>query len=28
MEAASYRLLNDYDVVDSQHFQIFAKAEP
>ncbi len=27
MEAAGYRLLNDYDVVDSQHFQIFAKAE-
>jgi len=27
MEAAEYRLLNDYDVVDSQHFQIFAKAE-
>jgi ubiquinone/menaquinone biosynthesis C-methylase UbiE len=27
MEAAGYRLLNDYDVVDRQHFQIFAKAE-
>jgi len=27
METAGYRLLNDYDVVDSQHFQIFAKAE-
>jgi arsenite methyltransferase len=27
MEAAGYRLLNDYDVVDSQHFQIFAMAE-
>ncbi|TKB60428.1 MAG: hypothetical protein E8D48_13580 [Nitrospira sp.] len=27
MEAAGYQLLNDYDVVDSQHFQIFAKAE-
>jgi arsenite methyltransferase len=26
MEAAGYQLLNDYDVVDSQHFQIFAKA--
>ncbi|MBI5673389.1 MAG: methyltransferase domain-containing protein [Nitrospirae bacterium] len=27
MEAAGYRLLNDYDVVDRQHFQIFAKAD-
>jgi predicted methyltransferase len=27
MEAAGYQLLNDDDVVDSQHFQIFAKAE-
>jgi arsenite methyltransferase len=27
MEAAGYRLVNDYDVVESQHFQIFAKAE-
>ncbi|MGZ8384533.1 MAG: class I SAM-dependent methyltransferase [Nitrospira sp.] len=27
MEAAGYRLVNDYDIVDSQHFQIFAKAE-
>ncbi|MGB4067191.1 MAG: methyltransferase domain-containing protein [Nitrospira sp.] len=27
MEAAGYRLLDDYDVVDSQHFQIFAKAD-
>ena len=27
MEAAGYQLLNDYDVVDSQHFQIFAKAD-
>lgn len=27
MEAAGYRLVNDYDIVASQHFQIFAKAE-
>ena len=27
MEAAGYQLLNDYDVVDRQHFQIFAKVE-
>jgi arsenite methyltransferase len=27
MEAAGYRLLNDYDVIDRQHFQIFAKAD-
>lgn len=27
MEAAGYRLVDDYDVVDSQHFQIFSKAE-
>ena len=27
MEAAGYRLVNDYDVVESQHFQIFAKVE-
>jgi arsenite methyltransferase len=27
MEAAGYQLLNDDDVVDSQHFQIFTKAE-
>jgi len=27
MEAAGYRLVHDYDLVDSQHFQIFAKAE-
>ena len=26
MEAAGYRLVNDYDVVESQHFQIFTKA--
>ena len=27
MEAAGYQLLNDYDVVDRQHFQIFTKVE-
>jgi hypothetical protein len=27
MEAAGYRLVNDYDVVENQHFQIFAKAD-
>jgi hypothetical protein len=27
MEAAGYRLLNDYDLIDHQHFQIFAKAD-
>jgi arsenite methyltransferase len=27
MEAAGYRLVNDYDIIHSQHFQIFAKAE-
>ena len=27
MEAAGYRLINDYDVVESQHFQVFAKAD-
>jgi arsenite methyltransferase len=27
METAGYRLVNDYNVIDSQHFQIFAKAE-
>ena len=27
MEAAGYRLVNDYNVVESQHFQIFAKAD-
>jgi ubiquinone/menaquinone biosynthesis C-methylase UbiE len=27
METAGYRLLNDYNVVDRQHFQIFSKAE-
>ncbi len=27
MEAAGYRLLNDGDVVDSQHVQIFSKRE-
>jgi arsenite methyltransferase len=28
MEAAGYRLVNDLDLIESQHFQIFAKAEP
>lgn len=27
MEDAGYRLVNDYDIVDRQHFQIFAKTE-
>ena len=27
MNAAGYRLVNDYDIIDSQHFQIFTKAE-
>ena len=27
MEAAGYRLMNDYDAVERQHFQIFSKAE-
>lgn len=27
MEAAGYRLVDDYDLIDRQHFQIFAKAE-
>jgi arsenite methyltransferase len=27
MEAAGYRLVNDYDIIHSQHFQIFAKAD-
>jgi arsenite methyltransferase len=27
MEAAGYRLANDYDVVERQHFQIFTKSE-
>jgi predicted methyltransferase len=27
MEAAGYRLANDYDLLDRQHFQIFAKPE-
>ncbi len=27
MEDAGYRLVNDYDIVDRQHFQIFAKAD-
>ena len=27
MEAAGYRLMNDYDVVDRQHFQIFEKSD-
>ena len=26
MEAAGYRLVDDYDLIDRQHFQIFAKA--
>ena len=28
MEAAGYQLVNEYDIVDRQHFQIFVKAEP
>ena len=28
MEAAGYRLVNEYDFIESQHFQIFTKAEP
>jgi hypothetical protein len=27
MEAAGYRLVNDYDIVARQHFQIFAKVD-
>jgi ubiquinone/menaquinone biosynthesis C-methylase UbiE len=27
MEAAGYQLVNDYNVVESQHFQIFSKAQ-
>lgn len=27
MEAAGYQLTNDYDIIDRQHFQIFAKPE-
>ncbi|MBX3303929.1 MAG: class I SAM-dependent methyltransferase [Nitrospira sp.] len=27
MEAAGYRLANDYDLLDHQHFQVFAKSE-
>jgi hypothetical protein len=27
METATYWLLNDYDVVDRQHFQFFSKAD-
>lgn len=27
MEAAGYRLANDYDLLDQQHFQVFAKSE-
>jgi arsenite methyltransferase len=27
MEAAGYQLVNEYDIVDRQHFQIFANAE-
>lgn len=28
MEAAGYHLIDDYDLIDRQHFQIFAKAAP
>ncbi|HJT19065.1 MAG TPA: methyltransferase domain-containing protein [Nitrospira sp.] len=28
MEAAGYRLVSDYDLIDRQHFQIFSKREP
>jgi hypothetical protein len=27
METAGYRLVNDYDLLDRQHFQVFAKSE-
>jgi arsenite methyltransferase len=27
MEAAGYSLVNDYDIIEHQHFQIFSKAE-
>jgi ubiquinone/menaquinone biosynthesis C-methylase UbiE len=28
MEAAGYRLVGDFNVVDSQHFQLFSRKEP